>query len=100
MCADRRRSSPTKYSSNSHAAPGLAAISQRQSIHSTGARTNRAAVILRFSGGASNPRVPLVALIFPITTLAPADFFQAGDELKRANIFGVLVAELILDAQA
>jgi hypothetical protein len=44
-----------------------------------------------------NPGVPLVALIFPVTAFALADFFQARDKLEGADIFGVLVAELIFN---
>jgi hypothetical protein len=49
---------------------------------------------------ASNPGVPLVALVFPVAALAATDVGQAGHQLDRADVFGLLVAELALDAAA
>src|SRR6266511_1522758 len=47
----------------------------------------------------SNAGVPLIALIFPVTALALTDFLQGRNKLERADIFGVLVAKLIFNAQ-
>src|SRR5439155_24808106 len=46
-----------------------------------------------------NPRVPLVALVFPIATLAPGDALEALDQFDAHDIFGMLVTKLSLDPQ-
>ena len=55
------------------------------------------------SRGASSPAdtgVPLVAVVFPVATLAAGDLVEARDELDAHDVLRVLVAELAFDAQA
>src|SRR5207244_401359 len=47
----------------------------------------------------SQPRIPLVAAIFPEAALALADTVEPFDGLDAGQVFGVLVADLALDAQ-
>ena len=47
-----------------------------------------------------DPRVPLVALIFPVAALALLDAFIVSDEFDGPNIFGVFVTELVFETQA
>src|SRR5690348_14770911 len=49
---------------------------------------------------ALDPRVPLVALVFPVAAVAVADVIQRGGEFDRGDVFRLLVAELALDARA
>jgi len=51
-------------------------------------------------GPLSNPRVPLVAAVFPVAALALANPIEPLDELDAAHVLRGLVAELTLDAQA
>ena len=47
-----------------------------------------------------DPRIPgIIRDILPIASLAAADLVEAGDSFDRAEIFGLLVAKLALDAQ-
>src|SRR5437868_11907217 len=53
------------------------------------------------NGAPLNPRVPfIVDIIFPIAALAPLNPGEAVDRLDPLDIFGLLVAELALDAEA
>src|SRR5262245_37995399 len=45
-------------------------------------------------GRRSNPRVPFVAVVFPIAAIAPADSVEAVDRLDAGDEFRHLVAEL------
>jgi Taurine catabolism dioxygenase TauD, TfdA family len=47
-----------------------------------------------------NPRVPLIALVFPIAALAAGDLLEARDEFDALDVLRVLVAELPLHTQA
>src|SRR5260370_23804321 len=48
----------------------------------------------------SDPRVPLVAAVFPVAAAAARDVVEALHQLDRHHVLGHLVAELPLDAQA
>src|ERR1700683_264939 len=48
----------------------------------------------------SNPRIPVIAAVFPVTAAAAGDAREAVGDLDAVHIFGVFVAELAFDAQA
>src|SRR5690606_36279727 len=49
---------------------------------------------------ASDSRVPIVAVILPVSPLATVDVGEAFDQFDAPHIFGHLVAELTFDADA
>src|SRR5436190_22998339 len=61
--------------------------------------TDPGATVKNVTRAPSQPRIPLVAAIFPEAALALADAVESFDGLDAGQVFGVLVADLALDPQ-